>query len=824
MKILAKILQGPGAMRSKIFARALLLLIALAGAVPGLIWSKLSASLPTLDGNLEVTGLEHPVKVDRDSLGIPSIRGENRKDVAYATGFVHAQDRFFQMDTLRRRAAGELSELFGQATLPADREARVHRFRVRANNEFNALQKQEKDLLQAYADGVNSGLHQLKAKPFEYYLLGTQPRRWTPQDCILVVFAVALDLQDSPGDIELALDALKRALPQKAFEFFAPRFSCWDAPIDGSEYRSQPPLPNQTDLDLRTAKNRFSESAKWLFATTRPDLPNQDPFEFPSAIGSNCWLVAPTRTKSGLPILANDTHMDLRVPNIWYRIAFSWSASASEPTNYVCGVSIPGIPPVVIGSNRRVVWGLTFSYIDADDVVLIETKDDDPGFYKTPQGWKPFENCSESIRIKGGEPEKFKFRTTIWGPIIGRASDGTPQALHQIIDQSGTFNLHQLQIETVRTAEEALAIAKISGIPNLNFFVADTTGKIGWTIMGPIPHRVGFDGRLPVSWGNGSCRWDGWYPPDEYPECYGVGIDLIWNANSRMVGGRDFNKLGDGGYDKGARARQIRDDLRQLRSASVKEMLDIQVDDRALFLERWYKQLLSVLSKPGALSTRDRVEFRRWVGDWSGRADARSIAYRLVRGYREEVAKRVFEPISDAAKKFYPGFSYGSLKFEDPLWRMIESQPANLLNSRYANWDALFLAAVDSVIRKVNAQRGGYSDYTVGNKNATRIVHPIGAAIPVIGLWLNMPVERLPGDRFDMPRIQAPAFGASLRMAVSPGQEKEGYLIMPCGESGNPLSSHYRDCHEDWVTNTRTPFLPGVAIHKLLLRPLVVSN
>jgi penicillin amidase len=805
-------------MRRKVILGVLLLLVLLIVAVLGLVWGTLSASLPTLDGNLEAPGLERPVEVERDSLGTPTIRGENRKDIAYATGFVHAQDRFFQMDTLRRRAAGELSELFGQATLRADREARIHRFLDRAATEFNALHKDEKELLQAYADGANAGLRQLKAKPFEYYLLGVEPRRWTPQDCILVIYAMALDLQDRPGHVELALDALKKALPQKAFEFFAPRISSWDTPLDGSECSDQPPVPSENDFDLRTAKNQLPEGTE----VPKPDSLEPDLFEPRSASGSNCWVVAALKTHSGVPILANDPHMELRVPNVWYRIAYSWSSSASEPANYVCGVSIPGTPPVVIGSNGHVVWGLTFSDIDADDVVLVKTKDDN--LYQTPQGWRPFENCSESIKIRGRDPEILKFQTTIWGPIIGRMPDGTLEALHQIIDQNGTINFNRMQLETARTAEEALSIAKISGIPNLNFLVADTSGKIGWTIMGPIPRRIGFDGRLPVSWSDGSCRWDGWYASDEYPQCCGAKIDFIWNANNRMVGGIELAKLGDGGYDRGARARQIRDDLRQLRLATEKDMLDIQLDDRAVFLEQWHNQLLSTLSKPGALSNRERLEFRRRLGDWSGRADVGSIGYRLVREYREEVARRAFEPISDAAKNIYPGFSYDSLKFEDPLWSMIDSQPVNLLNRKYENWNALFLSAVDSVIQKINAQKDGYSRYTVGDKNATRIQHPMGAAIAQLGPWLNMPVDRLPGDRFDMPRIQAPTFGSSLRMAVSPGQEKDGYLITACGESGNPLSLHYRDCHEAWVTNTRTPFLPGVATHKILLRPADASR
>ena len=811
-------------MRKKVFVGVLLLLFLLIVALLGLVWCTLSASLPTLDGNLEAAGLERPVEVERDSLGIPTIRGQNRKDIAYATGFVHAQDRFFQMDLLRRRAGGELSELFGQAALPADREARIHRFLAQADREFNGLYQDEKKLLQAYADGANSGLRQLKAKPFEYYLLGVEPRKWTPQDCILVIYAMALDLQEKPGHVQLALDALKRALPPKAFEFFAPRFSSWDTPLDGSEDTSQPPVPNENDFDLRTVKNQSPEGAPEDLRLPEPDLLGRDLFEPGSGIGSNCWVVSAAQTRSGLPILANDPHLELRVPNIWYRIAYAWSLSASEQGNFVCGVSIPGTPPIVIGSNGHVVWGLTFPYIDADDVVLIETKGDDPNLYRTPQGWRPFENCSESIRIRGRDPEILKFQNTVWGPIIGRTPDGTPEALHQIIDQNGTINLNRMQLETARTAEEALAVAKISGVPDLNFLVADSSGKIGWTIMGPIPRRLGFDGRLPVSWSDGSCRWDGWYAPDEYPECCGANIDFIWNANNRMVGGTEFAKLGDGGYDRGARARQIHDDLRQLRSATPKDMLDIQLDDRALFLERWHNQLLSTLTTPGALSNHERFEFRNRLGDWSGRADVGSVAHRLVREYREEVARRVFEPISNAVKNIYPDFSYDFLKFEDPLWSVVESQPVNLLDRKYESWSALFLSAVDSVIQKIKARKDGYSGYTVGERNATRIAHPMGAAIPQLGPWLNMSVDQLPGDRFDMPRIQAPTFGSSLRMAVSPGQEKEGYLIMACGESGNPLSPHYRDCHQAWVTNTRAPFLPGVATHKILLQPLDVSR
>ncbi len=773
-----------------------------------LVWLILAGSLPREEGALHVSGLGSQVDIRRDRFGIPTISAASRKDAAFGTGFVHAQDRFFQMDTLRRKSAGELSELFGAIALPLDEIAAVHRFRLKCIQDFQNLPADQQAILISYAAGVNAGLSELKARPFEYYLLGMRPKPWKPEDSLLIVYTMAMDLQGTAENTELSENALNRVLPESAYQFFAPAKSTWDIPLDPEPSVSPAPIPSGFRVaDLPASKTENSSKLSGAEASFF-SVANRDRFT-----GSNAWALGPTRTENGQTIVANDPHLVLRVPNIWYRLALSWPVM--NAANYVCGVTIPGAPPMVIGSNGRVAWGLTNASIDSDDVVLVEVKKGDPDYYRTAAGWEKFEKVSVPVNVKGSSPEIARFLKTIWGPVRGRDLDGRLRVLHSVIDQPGVVNLNRLAIEHSGSVQEAMEIAKRSGIPAQNFIVADASGGIGWTIMGPIPRRSGFDGRLPLVWANGSLQWDGWLGFGEYPQR--SNLPFIWNANNRLVTGPDLAKLGDGGYDRGARATQVHDDLARCPSANFRDMLAIQTDIHAVFLNRWHDQLVSVLSAPTAALNAARAEFRSQLDGWSGQADASSIAYRLTREYRNEVAVRAFEPITKIARTVYPDFDYTDLNYEDPLWSMVSARPENLLNSRYSSWEELFLGAVDAVIRTVKPV--GYQHFTVGDRNETRIQHPMSGALGVFGRLLNMAPDRLPGDRFDMPRIQGSAFGASLRMAVSPGHEQEGYLMMPCGQSGNPISSHYRDLHAAWAADRPMPFLPGPEVHHLRLVP-----
>ena len=310
------------ATRLRLLASVLSLLLVATILAAGGFWWLMRRSLPQLDGEAALPGLSAAVTVERDTLGVPTIRGASRIDVARALGYLHAQDRFFQMDLLRRRAAGELAELFGKAAVPADRGARVHGFRTLARKSFALLPPDHQALIGAYTAGVNAGLAALRARPFEYYVLRVRPQPWRPEDTILVGYAMVLDLQDVQDKYELMLAAIQNRYGRTLLNFLVPRGTELDAALDGSTF-PRPPIPGPEIIDLR--KRRPETAAA---ATPRPDLALRPEPAAGLAPGSNAMALAGSRTANGSALLADDMHLSLRVPNIWYRASLRWSARA----------------------------------------------------------------------------------------------------------------------------------------------------------------------------------------------------------------------------------------------------------------------------------------------------------------------------------------------------------------------------------------------------------------------------------------------------------------------------------------------------------------
>ncbi|HYH45321.1 MAG TPA: penicillin acylase family protein, partial [Thermoanaerobaculia bacterium] len=535
---------------------ALLGLAVLALAV-GFLWlrGRLTDSLPRLEGEAAVAGLAAPVTIERDALGIPTVRAGSRLDVARATGFLHAQERYFQMDFLRRQAAGELAELIGERLLPADRRLRPHRFRAEAGRVLRDAPPAIRALLEAYAQGVNQGLGSLEGKPFEYLLLGTEPAPWKPEDSLLVQFSMFLLLQDETGEYESILGVMQDELPPELAGFLAPLGTReWDAPLAGDPLDA-PPVPGPEAVDLRAAPMPKAASRRRNVETVEEDMLLAGPLA-----ASNAWAVAGSHTADGRSLLAVDMHLALAAPNIWYRATLVWPA-AGRGERRVTGVTIPGVPLVVVGSNGSVAWGFTNSRVDTTDVVVLEIDPRNPDAYLTPGGPRRFERHREVLRTSGGTEETIEVPWTIWGPVIAKDHRGRQRALRWVAHEPGAVNLDLVGIETARTVDEALAIARRSGIPAQNFVTADSAGHIGWTIAGRVPRRLGYDGRLPASWADGSRRWDGWLADGEIPRSVDPASGRIWSANQRMAGGADLERLGDGNYVLGARAGQIRDGL-----------------------------------------------------------------------------------------------------------------------------------------------------------------------------------------------------------------------------------------------------------------------
>ncbi len=326
------------------------------------------------------------------------------------------------------------------------------------------------------------------------------------------------------------------------------------------------------------------------------------------------------------------------------------------------------------------------------------------------------------------------------------------------------------------------------------------------------------------AWADGTRGWDGYLDIVDAPRVVDPEDGRLWTANAPVVDGVMLEQIGDGGYSDGIRARIIRDRLRALPQATVNDMLAVQLDDTALFLERWRTLVLETLhledARTPVSAAAARDTFRGLVErTWTGRADPSSVAYRLTRTFRGHVVRLVMSFVTAPALARDPSFLYArSPRSEGPVWDLVTARPMHLLDPSFASWEALLLAAVDAAIEELTADGRALDRKTWGDANRAQIAHPLASAIPLLGRWLTMPADVLPGDIFT-PRAHTPRTGPTQRLVVSPGREDEGILHIPTGQSAHPLSPHFRDMHAAWLAGTPVPLLPGLTVHTLTLVP-----
>ena len=764
----------------------------------------LRGSAPRLDGQLALKGLSAPVTIARDALGVPTVSGVDHLDVIRALGFLHAQDRFFQMDIQRRVAAGELSELVGDAALDLDKGNRLFRLRAVAHQVLAEATPEQRAGLEAYSQGVNAGLKALTTWPFEYGVLMKRPRTWQPEDSILVIYAMYFDLQRPTDRRESDLALMHDLMPPALYRFLAAPGTQWDAPVVGEPVQT-PPIPGADVLDLR--KHAPSPQA-W-----RPNLES----DYSRDIGSNNWAVTAAHGTDGHALLTNDMHLGIRMPNTWYRAQLKYRESGEDII--LTGVTLPGVPAMVVGSNGHVAWGFTNSYGDWVDLVLLHLNPDDADQYMTADGWRHFEHHRELIRVKGGADESLDVRDTVWGPVLDKDHGGNVRAVHWVAADPEATNLALADMDRVQDVSAAMAVANRAGMPEQNMMIADATGHIAWTIAGRIPVRSGFDPLMPSYWDKPGTGWTGWLPPEHYPRVVDPASGRLWSANARVVDGAMLTAIGDGGYDLGARARQIRDDLMAKDRFAPADMLGIELDDRAVFLARWRSLLLRLLNPENLSGHPERAEFRKYVERWGDHAAVDSVGYRLVRAFRSSAEDATLAPMFAVCRQADPQFDYRALtQLEGPLWALVSQQPPNLLDPGYKSWDALLLASVDGVIKQLSLPDTGLATRSWGERNTVRLRHPLSPALPgFLGRLLDIAPMELPGDS-NLPRVQGVDFGASERMVVEPGHEERGIFEMPTGQSGWPLSPFYKNSEPAWEKGEATPFLPGKTEHTLVLQ------
>lgn len=799
----------------KRIALLLVVLIVLA-VVAG--WWLLRGSLPKLDGELALRGLSAPVTIQRDRLGVVTIDAANETDAMRALGYVHAQERFFEMDLMRRTAAGELSELFGKIALDTDKKHRIHRMRARADAALERIGQGKRAPLDAYAEGANAGLRSLDARPWPYLLLRSEPAPWTPVDSLLTGYAMYFDLQDASDQREFSLWKVKPHLPPALYALLTRDGTRWDAPLTGAP-RGDAPLPGAEAVDLRL-----------LPAPTQGKIADADGGDAP---GSNNFAVSGALTRDGRAIVADDMHLGLRAPNIWFRVRLRY-AKPNAPGGRVdvTGFSLPGQPAIIVGSNGHIAWAFTNGYVDTADWIRSRpclAGDPQP----RPQSCSPVRMHRERIAVAGARAYDFDIKETASGPVLREDPDGTLYSLRWVAHLPDGLNLNLSNLVAAASVDDALRLADQIAIPAQNMLVADSGGRIAWRLLSALPLREGdCPASQPMADGAGyaaAVEYAGLPPPDNgvcgtwpaqtagMPQLPDPRSGRLWTANNRVMDGDALQRIGDSGYALAARAKQIRDGLFSKASFSERDLLAIQLDDRALLLDPWRRLLRDRASRNGTPALR---ELAAAATRWEGRATPRSVSYRIVRAWRLAVHSRVADGLLGPAQAALgEDFEMPPLgQFEGVVWPLVTQRPANLLSRRYENWDALFEDAAKEV-RDELAPQGKLSERTWGERNTAAICHPLAKAIPLIGKrLLCMPPDPLPGDSA-MPRVQGPAFGASERMVVSPGHEADGIVHMPGGQSGHFLSPFWGAGHDDWVHGRPTPFLPGKTEYTLKLQP-----
>jgi penicillin amidase len=773
------------------------------------IWEMLWLSLPDLTGEQGIPGLERPVAVAYDEHGIPTIQATSRRDAYRALGYVTARDRLFQMDLFRRSASGRLAEIFGHDALDLDTDQRVFGFQQVAAAVSVRLSEDERQTLQAYADGVNAFLVQTQVLPFEFIVLQYRPEPWTIEDSCLVMLYLYQKL--SWSDLaERTLTVMEQTLPADVVAFLTPDSDPYTVALFGgtASHRPMQQLPHAGLASLLRSGPRASPSPSALLQV------------FPRAAGSNAWAVDRTKTADGRAILANDMHHPLSLPSLWYRTAIT------DGTTTVSGVVAPGMPVVIAGSNDRVAWGVTNALVDTVDLVLLEVDSQAASRYRTPDGWRQFEERIEVIRVKDELAVSISIQNTIWGPVSRTPLLRKPVAVRWILLDASALNFKMLHMAEADTIERGLTVMNQAGGAPLNVVLADRGGRIAWTWSGKVPVRRGFDGTTSRSWADGRIGWHSYVAPESLPRVVDPSSGFIAVANSRTVGA-DYPYAVGSDFDNGYRAYHIAEHLREMTHVTEDDMRRLQLDTHSHLYQFYQRMLLDVLTEESTASAPLLADARRAIAAWDGRAEVDSVGFTLLVSYRNLLVDRLIGTILEPCRLADPTFQYEWGTVEGPLRTLLAAkEPVSLLDqAKYKSWDDFLRVTLLDLVRQLKQDLGVQSldELTWGRINAPVIAHPLAEAIPLIGQWLELHDRPLPGCDLCI-RASSSRHGASERLVVSPGRHGDAMLHIPGGQSGHPLSAHFTDQYPYWMNGDALPFMPGRAVDVLTLKPVESLN
>lgn len=766
-------------------------------------------TIPPSSGEPVVDGLEAPATVAYDGAGVPLIRAAGERDVAFAQGWAHARDRRFQMELQRRTAAGRLSEAVGRAALPADRRFRTYGFAHVADSAVRAMHPRRRELYEAYAAGVNAWDRDHPA-PLEFTLLGLGREPWAPRDCLLTLLLMFDQLNDT-GESERQVEVMDLALPPELVEFLLPERTPIDVALDPAPPREPAPIPGPGVVDLRAAPPALAgPAARRAAERAFADALERDA----EARGSNNWAVAPSRTASGGALFAGDPHLGIRVPVIWHRQRLEGAGLA------VTGITLPGTPGVVMGTNGDVAWSMTNVEADVADLVRVRPLDADTTAYLGPEGPEPFRVRRETIRVRGGGRETLEVRETRWGPVVARSARGGLLALQWVALDPWMGDMDLFSFDRPGSVEDLhVRLADYRG-PAQNIVAADRAGHIGWRIAGWFPRRVGFDPRRPRDGADPHARWDGYVGPLELPAVVDPPSGVLVTANQRTLGGALLRENLGAGFGMPWRARRIHDVLVSRDRWTAEDLAALQNDVDDAFLGPTFAALDRALT-PQAIAADDTLRrVRRVLDAWTRRADTASVAHAYLRHARVALNQAVLNPIVAPCVARDSTFVYGWPLADEVVRRLLEERPPHLLDPAHDDWDQLARAAARDAARRVSARANGapFDSVRWGDLNRATYRHPLGEALPVLGRWLNLPGVALAGGS-SVVRVAGPRHGASMRMVVDLADPVRSRFALPGGQSGHFLSAHYADGFAAWVAGRTGPLEPGAATGTFRLKP-----
>jgi penicillin G amidase len=818
-------LPAPPSTRPRILPRvALAMFLLLLGAV-GYAYYVVHSALPQLDGTIPLKGLSATVRVTRDNHGVPTIDATTLEDLFYAQGYVTAQDRLWQMDVMRRFAAGEMAEILGPGLIEHDREQRIIGLREMARKSAEALSPRDRSYFDAYARGVTAFLasHQDRL-PIEFRMIGYKPKPWTVKDCLLLGARLVQDLNHGTYKSALIREKVLAKLgPELTADLFV-NTSWRDHPPSSKgrqiEEQARPGSNDDEDddeMDSGADSNvaRLSPPASLASSSARPAL----------IPGSNNWVVSGAHTVTGKPMLSNDMHLNHQMPNLWYE------AHLHSGDYDVIGVTLPGLPFVIVGHNRRVAWGFTNVGPTVEDLYIESFNGE--GAYQTSKAWQQPQHRAETIHVKGQPDVTVDVVVTRHGPII---TDLIPGETRKIALRWTAYDsVHDpfFDIDSAQNREEFQHALSTWDSPAQNTVYADVDGHIGYYATGHIPLRSAGDGSLPVSGADDQHEWTGFIPFDKLPSVYDPPSGVLATANSRITPDKYPYSISTE-WDPPWRTDRIYRVLQSGKKFSAADMLSLQTDVYSAFDRFCAERFVYALDHARNLSKRAQ-QARDLMRDWDGRLTTDSAAATIESRSQYELRRLLLEPKLGPAPKQAPSkdapqppdsFNWKSYRwFSSSIWmeNVLVRQPQRWLPEGNETYESLLTAAVEAAINSPEAPQD-LAQWRWGTFAPIDIEHPVLGRLPLIGSWTGPGLHEQSGGALTVKQVGR-AFGPSERYTADLSDFDQSTLNTVTGQGGNFLSPYYMDQWKAWYEGTTfsLPFskeaVEKAKAHELVLEP-----